>query len=121
MSGIQMALLGASRPRPSVVANDVFGFDSGPAFSGNVSTLGDSPNTTASGGTPPYTYAWSHVSTSSGNTPTISSATAQNPYWFVAAEDGISSESVWRVTVTDSVSATGSYDINVSLTWVDNR
>lgn len=121
MSGIQMALLGSSGSRPSVVANSVTGFDSGSSFSGNVSTFGDSPNTTASGGTPPYTYAWSYISTNSGNTPSISSATAQNPYWYATVENGTPSDSIWRVTVTDSASATGSYDINVYLTWVDNR
>lgn len=116
-----MALLGASGTPPSVVASDVFGSGTGPSVSGSVSTFGDSPNTTASGGTPPYTYAWMHVSTSSGNTPTINSATEQNPYWFSIVSDGNPSISVWRVAVTDSASVVGAYEINVSLTWVDNR
>jgi hypothetical protein len=35
--------------------------------------------------------------------------------------DGAESASVWRVTVTDSVSSTAYVDINVYLTWVDTR
>ena len=118
MSGIQMALLGvAGGPPLSVTADDAVGFAEGPSNSGFVTTE-NSTNTTAAGGVAPYTYAWSRVS---GTSPTINSATAQNPSWSETVFDGAESVSVWRVTVTDSVSSTAYVDINVYLTWVDTR
>ena len=118
MSGIQMALLGASGGPPlSVTADDAIGYADGPASSGFVVT-NNSTNTTAAGGVAPYTYAWSRVS---GASPSISSTTAQNPGWSATVFDGVESVSVWRVTVTDSVSSTTYVDIGVYLTWVDTR
>jgi hypothetical protein len=105
-------------PPLSVTADDVSGFDSGPSVSGSVTTS-DSTNTTPAGGVSPYTYAWTNISTSSGNTPTVSSSTAQNPSWTASVSDGIDSVSVWRVTVTDDVSTTAQADITVTLTWVN--
>jgi hypothetical protein len=107
-------------PTLSVTADDVSGFSSGPSFSGFVTTSG-SPNTTPTGGVGPYTYAWTHISTSGGNTPTVSSSTAQNPSWSATVSDGDDSISTWRVTVTDSGSRTASTDITVTLTWLDTR
>ncbi len=108
-------------PALSVTASDVSAVDSGFAASGTVSSIGESPNTTPSGGTSPYTYAWTHLGTSSGVTPTISSSTAQNPYWVATVNSGDPSVSTWRVTVTDSGARTASDDITVTLTWIDNR
>lgn len=121
MSGIQMALLGSAGKTLKVTASNVSGSASGFAASGSVNTIGSSTNTTASGGTSPYTYAWTFVSQTSGNTPSISNSAIQNPYWTVVAVDGTPSESTWRVTVTDSAAATASYIISVSLEWIDIR
>jgi len=104
-------------PTLSVTADGVFGFNSGPSFSGFVTTF-DSPNTTPTGGVGPYTYAWTRVS---GFSPAISSSTAQNPTWSETVSDGTDSISTWRVTVTDSGSRTASTDITVTLTWLDTR
>jgi hypothetical protein len=102
----------------TVSANTVHGFDSGASASGSVTS---SPAAlTVSGGTSPYTYSWSHVSTSSGNTPTISSSTAADPTFTATVTSGESSISTWEVTVTDNVSATASTYVSVSLTWFDN-
>ncbi len=106
-------------PALSVTASDVSGMASGFSFSGTVSSSGDSPDTTPSGGTAPYTYAWTHLSTSGGVTPTISSSTAQNPFWVATVDSGDPSVSTWRVTVTDSAAQTASDDITVTLTWID--
>ena len=102
----------------SVTADNVSGTNFGSSFSGTVYSE-NSPNTTPANGTAPYTYAWTHISTSSGNTPTVVSATDQNPSWYADVDDGVPSESVWRVTVTDSVAATAQTDITVTLTWVN--
>jgi hypothetical protein len=102
----------------SVSANAVHGFGFGASASGSVTSAPAA--LTVSGGTSPYTYSWSHVSTSSGNTPTISSSTADNPTFTATVISGTSSISTWEVTVTDNVSATASTYVSVSLTWFDN-
>ena len=107
-------------PPLSVTADSVSGFNNGPSNFGPVSTSG-SPNTTPSGGVGPYTYMWTHISTDSGNTPSVSSSTAQNPTWNGEQVDQIQGISTWRVTVTDSGSRTASTDITVTLVWVDTR
>jgi len=101
-----------------VFASNVTGAASGPHPSGVVTST-TSPNTSPSGGTSPYTYAWSVVSTSSGTTPTISSYTAQNPIWSIGVADGTPSVSTWKVTVTDAHSSTASATITVTLTWTN--
>jgi len=106
-------------PALSVTADDVSGFDSGPNFIGSVTSSG-SPNTTPAGGVAPYTYAWTELGTSSGNTPSVSSSTAQNPSWTAFVESEVDSISTWRVTVTDSATTTAFTDITVTLTWIDN-
>lgn len=107
-------------PALSVSASSVSGFEIGPSNSGSVTSSG-SPSTTPSGGVGPYTYAWTNISTSSGNTPSVSSSTAQNPSWTASVSDGTDSLSTWRVTVTDSGARTASTDITVTLTWSDSR
>lgn len=106
-------------PPLSVSANNVsetfFGFSP----SGSVNSSAQSPGTTPSGGASPYTYAWTHLSTSGGSTPSISSSTAQNPFWTATVSDGDPSISTWRVTVTDNAAQTASDDITVTLTWTN--
>lgn len=107
-------------PPLSVSASSVAGYENGPSNSGFVTNSG-SPNTTPSGGAGPYTYAWTNISTSSGNTPSISSTTAQNPSWTGEQTDQIDGISTWRVTVTDSGARTAFTEITVTLVWVDTR
>ena len=112
-------------PALSVFAGSVLGTNNGPSNSGPVSTSGSlpfgTPNTTPSGGVGPYTYMWTLITTDSGNTPFVSSSTAQNPTWNGEQVDQIEGISTWRVTVTDSGSRTASTDITVTLVWVDTR
>lgn len=108
----------SNTPTLEVGAGDVSGTSSGLSSSGLV-VSSTSPDTTAIGGTPPYTYAWTHISTSGGTTPNINSSTTQNPSWSVIVDAGDPSVSVWRVTVTDSAAATAHTDITVTLTWID--
>lgn len=105
-------------PPLSVTALDVEGNGFGFSPAGTVSSS-TSPNTTPSGGTAPYTYSWVHLDTSSGATPSVSSSTAQNPFWTATVDSGDPSISTWRVTVTDSAAQTASDDITVTLTWID--
>ena len=102
----------------SVTANDVFGANGGFAQSGSVSTAGSSPNTTVTGGASPYTYSWTHISTSSGPTPGISNASSANPTWSATVDDFPNSVSTWRLTVTSSGGgSTAQVNITVTLTW----
>lgn len=105
-------------PALSVTADNVGGIEFGRNPSGFVTST-NSPNTTPSDGVGPYTYAWTELGTSSGNTPSVSSSTAQNPTWTSFVESGTDSISTWRVTVTDSGSRTAYADITVTLTWID--
>lgn len=102
----------------SVSANNVNEANSGFAPSGNVS--GSGTNTTVTGGTAPYTYSWTHLGTSSGNTPSISNAAAANPNWSASVTDVESSVSTWRVTATSSGGgSSASKQITVTLTWTN--
>lgn len=89
----------------------------GSGASGSVTS--DPANTTVSGGTSPYTYSWSHIATTQGNTPSISSSTVNNPTFNATVYDGYQSISTWQLTVTDNVSDTASTYVTVTLTWVN--
>ena len=102
----------------SVSANAVHGFNSGASSSGTVTS--SAAVVTASGGTTPYTaYSWSHISTSSGVTPTISNSAISNPTFSATVINFQTAVSTWEVTVTDSASNTASTYVSVSLTWFD--
>ena len=118
MTGILCALAGVTRSALSVTASDVTGAGAGFSASGFIISA-TSPVTTPSGGTAPYTYAWVHVATSSGSTPSISSTTDQNPTWNATVSAGTPSVSTWRVTATDADGRTGNVTITVTLTWTD--
>ena len=103
----------------SVTANAVFGFNSGPSATGSVTS--SAAVVTASGGTTPYTYSWTHVSTTSGTTPTISSSSISNPTFSVTASSGLPSTSTWQVTVTDDASNSASAYVSVTLSWLNTN
>lgn len=116
MSGILGALVGGRGTPPlTVTASNVSRTVEGSAASGNVVSIA-SPNTTITGGVAPYTQNWTLEN--GADPPNISSATALNPSWskLVATDDPNLTD--WRVTVTDSASATASFVISVSLIWV---
>lgn len=101
---------------------------SGSAFTacGNVAT-GDgggvgTPNIVVTDGSGSYTYSWALLGSPATYGPyPVYSATSQNPYWSDAVCDnaGVDSET-WRVTVTDTATGvTGTYDVDVLLSWVN--
>lgn len=114
MSGILTAMIGGSGTSTlAVVASDVSRGRFGTAPSGTVQTVA-LPNTTITGGVAPYTQAWTRQS---GDTPTISDASALNPTWSDTVSFDTPNVSIWRVTVTDAASATAFFDIEVTLIW----
>lgn len=68
---------------------------------------------TATGGTGPYTYAWSRVSGDSAIL--VTNATSATTDFYANICFG-TRDAVWRCTVTDSLSATTTVDVTISLT-----
>lgn len=118
MSGIHMALMQGAQTAFGVGASNVSGIEFGSSSSGSVTSIG-TPGTTVAYGTGPYSYSWTLESSISGAVPTLSpGSTNPNPYWTATVVDGTDSVSIWRITATDSLSATASTTITVTLTWV---
>lgn len=103
----------STSPPPSLTVNitPVAVWNSGPA--GTVTT----PSATAgvSGGTGPYTYAWSRVS---GDTFTVTSPTAATTT-FSASVGVVNSTKIatYKCTVTDSLGVTGSDTVDVEVDY----
>lgn len=100
---------GGQRTGPlSVGASDV----SGNSWPGSNVTFGSS-FANPSGGTPPYTYAWTFVS---GSTFTVNNPTSQGTGFTRTANPPQNSpvSGVYRITVTDALSATAFKNINVA-------
>lgn len=100
---------GTARTGPLAVgASDV----SGNSWPGSNVTFGSS-FANPSGGTPPYTYAWTFVS---GTTFTINNPTSQGTGFTRTANPPQNSpvSGVYRITVTDALSATAFKNINVA-------
>lgn len=74
----------------------------------------DATTVTPSGGTGPYTYAWTQVS---GDPFTCNNPTAATTTFRSTVAKASTNTSVWRCTVTDSLSATATVDINASCTY----
>ncbi len=79
--------------------------------------LTTSPNSVAtpSGGTPGYTYSWTRISGSTAITAGSPTSASTSFSGTVPVSGAISA--VFRVTVTDSVGATATADVTVSLTY----
>jgi len=114
MSGVLALLSTAAGNAFSVAASSVSKTDSGFAASGTVTTS-ETPGTTPTGGTAPYTYAWTKFSGSS--VPAVSDATAQNPTWSGTVNSEVEEVAVWRVMVTDDAGAIAFRNITVTLRW----
>jgi hypothetical protein len=115
VTGVTAIMAGAATVLPlAVVASNVSRTRQGATPDGVVTTVA-LPNTTITGGVGPYTQLWTRQS---GDSPTISDDELLNPTWSATVNSGDPNVSVWRVTVTDAMSSTASFDITVTLTWV---
>lgn len=70
---------------------------------------------TPSGGTSPYTYAWTRLTSTSGTNPTANSASsAATTFTQTGMSPGDSESSTWRVTVTDDEGLTVTADVQAN-------
>lgn len=74
-----------------------------------------STTVTATGGTSPYTYAWTRISGSTSITANSASA-ATTTFTGSSLASGTTYDAVFRCTVTDNVAATKTVDVTVSIT-----
>jgi hypothetical protein len=81
-------------------------------------TSTDSVTITPTGGTPGYTYAWTHVSGSTDITVTSASA-ATTTFGVTGLADNASASAIKRCTVTDSAAATYTVDVSVQFSRDD--
>lgn len=90
----------------------------GAASSGTVTS--DSQAVTVTGGTAPYTYAWSYVSGSLAIS--ITSPTGSSTTFSATVDDGSPEEAVFKCTVTDNLGfVVETNSISVQLRWIDTR
>lgn len=119
---VDIAFSGGGGGGLSATVNDgtVFGevVDIGPAPAvvNVVSTLPSTVTVTPSGGTGPYTYSWSHVSGDSAVQ--VSSPTAATTQFNANVGKNQTKAAVKRCTVQDSLGATASVDVSVSLAYI---
>lgn len=89
-----------------------------PATGGTLGTgtaISETVTCTPSGGTGPYTYAWTRISYTSGTAPTSNSAaTAATAFTQTGLGPGDTESAVFRCTVTDSLAATATADVTVT-------
>ena len=99
-----------------VTCSNISGKNIGTNFSGSVQATA---NATVQYGSGNYTYSWVRNSTSSGNTPTVSNASALNPTFTAAVTVTTNSVSSWTLTVTDTTyGLTDSVTVTVTLDWI---
>lgn len=120
LAGVASGAIGMSNLRGktsmSVTASSVEGEASGFSSSGSVNS-GNTPNPVVTGGTAPFTYAWTRIS---GDSPGITGANTANPNWGAFVSEGAPSISTWQVTVTSSGgSPVATTTITVSLFWTN--
>lgn len=113
---------GGSGLSATVSDGSVFGSEfrlSPPAQPSVLAVGSDNPpsvTVTATGGTGPYTYAWSHVSGDSAVQ--VLSPTAATTAFIANCGKNQTKAAVKRCTVTDSLLASVTVDVNVSLTYI---
>jgi len=95
------------------------GSASGPSSSGLVTS--NSTTVTPSGGTAPYTYAWTLLGGAATSGPfNPSASTSATTVWSETIGDlDPDITEVWRCTVTDDDSNTATVDVTVTLEWTD--
>lgn len=107
-NNVPRRVFGGSPLSASASPADVSGFSIG---TGIVDT--GSTTVTPTGGTAPYTYAWTIISYTAGAPPTIANPTAATTD-FTQTGVGDTDYAVFRCTVTDDASATFAVDVNAT-------
>lgn len=91
----------------SINPTSAYGFGTGTPSTNNVTA-------SVSGGTAPYTYAWSYVS---GDTFTTSNPTSATTHWSKSVGINDIFTGVYKCTVTDSLGVTGFDTVGVEVDW----
>jgi hypothetical protein len=103
----------------SASPNTASGSGSGAASSGLVTTTGTT-TATPSGGTAPYTYAWTRVS--GDITISINSPSAATTSFTASVADGVPKEAAFKCTITDANGTiVETNEVSVYLEWFDTR
>lgn len=100
----------------SVTVNNVTKSTAGVVASGFVETV-QLPNTTITGGTPPYDILWEYVSGSL--TIGISDPNALNPTWFGEVTEDVPETGTWKVTITDAALDEAEDEATITLIWIN--
>lgn len=121
---LQSASVTAEPLTLSLDKSSVSGSGTGPSTCGNPGST-DTATATASGGTAPYTYAWTRsggaaTSPHQANAATSSFTAFSNVSSSACDGDLVTSET-WKCTVTDANSQTAFDTVTTNLTWADNR
>lgn len=87
-------------------------------YSGSATATSAAVAVTATGGTPGYTYAWTHISGSTDISVDSASA-ATSTFSVTGMTDGATKSAIKRCTITDSAAATYTLDVAVQFTRDD--
>ncbi len=128
MSGALLQAASVVTEPLKVVINNgpMSGAQSGPSgcSPGAVSTDPPAAQAVASGGKPPYSYAWTlNGGAADGGPFTPSAPSSDQTAWSDNQRCDPSTDDTesWRCTVTDDVGRTASATVNVTLSWTDTR
>lgn len=79
-------------------------------------TLSGGTTATASGGTGPYTYAWSYVSGDTAISPTTAT-NAASCSWNRTLHKNSEAQAIWKVVATDSLGATSTRQVSLYFSY----
>ena len=115
-ASVTLKPLSVSADKSSVTGND-----SGFSTCSPTPVFSDTVTVTASGGTPPYTYAWAINDSPADGGPFTCSSPTSNATAFndIRCATHTDDQEIWRCTVTDDNGKTRSVNVTVTLTWAD--
>lgn len=101
---------------PDLTASAIPLLTTGTAFSNSAVTITSSASQASpNGGSGPYSYAWSFVSSTGGSSPTIlSPSVASTTFQLSGVSNGQTFDCVFRCTITDAFGTTATVDVTAS-------